>query len=115
MDSILTSIKKMLGIMEDDDSFDTDVIIHINSVFFTLKQLGVGPASGFSITDKTAVWTDFVADASEIQAVKTYMFMKIKLAFDPGALTSAVISSYQESIKEFEWRLNVDAETETTE
>lgn len=115
MESILTSIKKLLGIIEDDDSFDTDVIMHINSVFFTLKQLGVGPKNGFSITDKSAVWTDFIADANELQAVKTYIFMKVKLVFDPGSLTAAVITSYQEAIKEYEWRLKVDAETEITE
>lgn len=101
--------------MEDDDSFDTDIIIHINSVFFTLKQLGVGPIDGFHIENNKATWSDFIADPSEIHAIKTYMFMKVKLVFDSSAMTSAAITSFKESINEFEWRLNVDAETESTE
>lgn len=115
MESILTSIKKLLGIMEDDDSYDTDVMIHINSVFFVLKQLGVGPKDGFCITGKSEVWSDFISSTTDLQAVKSYVYMKVKLIFDPGSLTSAVINSYQEAIKEFEWRLKVDVETFTTE
>lgn len=115
MESILISIKKLLGIMEDDDSYDTDVIIHINTVFFVLKQLGVGPKDGFHIEGKSEVWHDFIPNDNEIQAVKTYVFMKVKLIFDPGALSAAVVTSYQESIREFEWRLNVDVESNTTD
>ena len=105
MESILTSIKKLLGIAEECDSFDADRIMHINSVFFVLNQLGVGPSEGFSIKDKTAVWEDFTSGAST-ELVKSYVYLKVKLIFDPPA-GSALIESINRQISEFEWRLNV--------
>ena len=111
MDSILTSVKKMLGIAEDYEHFDTDIIIHINSVLSILTQLGVGPENGFSITDKSATWSDFASDMSKIEGVKSYVYMKVKLLFDPP-LGSAVIESMNRLISEFEWRINVAAESE---
>ena len=110
MESILTSIKKLLGITEEYDQFDPDIIMHINSVFMILTQLGVGPAEGFSIEDDTAVWTDFILDAKKLESVKTYIYLKVKLAFDPP-LSSAVIESMNRLINELEWRLNVAAES----
>lgn len=110
-DSILTSIKKLLGIAEDYEHFDTDIIMHINSVFMVLNQLGVGPATGFRIEDKTSTWDEFVEDELRFEAVKSYIYLKVKLKFDPP-LSSAVIQVYNELIKEYEWRLNVAAETE---
>lgn len=110
MESILTSIKKLLGITEEYDQFDPDIIMHINSVFMILTQLGVGPAEGFSIEDDTAVWTDFIQDAKKLESVKTYIYLKVKLAFDPP-LSSAVIESMNRLINELEWRLNVAAES----
>ena len=83
MDSILTSIKKLLGITEDYENFDADIIMHINSVFMTLRQIGVGPEEGFFIEDKSATWTDFMGDETKIESVKTYMYMKVRLLFDP--------------------------------
>ena len=109
MESILTSIKKLLGITEEYDQFDPDIIMHINSVFMILTQLGVGPAEGFSIEDDTAVWTDFIQDVKKLESVKTYIYLKVKLAFDPP-LSSAVIESMNRLINELEWRLNVAAE-----
>lgn len=109
-ESILTSIKRMLGIMEEYEHFDSDLIIHINSVFSILTQLGVGPSDGFMIEDKNAVWSDFISDEKKLQSVKTYMYQKVKLIFDPP-LTSAVIESMNRTISELEWRLNVAAET----
>lgn len=110
MDSILTSIKKLLGIAEEYDHFDPDIIMHINSVFMTLTQLGVGPAEGFSIEDETSVWGDFVGNSiTLIEAVKSYTYLKVKLLFDPP-LSSAVIESYNRQIGEFEWRINVAVE-----
>ena len=114
MDSILTSIKKMLGITETDKVFDTDIIIHINSVFMTLTQLGVGPSEGFYIEDNSAEWTEFIEDPSKLQAVKTYIFLKVKLLFDPGSVGSSTLASYERSIQELEWRLNVAAESNDT-
>lgn len=110
MESILTSIKKLLGITEEYDQFDPDIIMHINSVFMILTQLGVGPSEGFFIEDDTAVWTDFIQDVKKLESVKTYIYLKVKLAFDPP-LSSAVIESMNRLINELEWRLNVAAES----
>ena len=107
MESILTSIKKLLGIAEEYDHFDNDIIMHINSVFMILTQLGVGPSKGFMITDSSASWDDFLPEGGEkLQAVKTYMYMKVRLMFDPPT-SSAVMESMNRMINEFEWRLNV--------
>lgn len=106
MDSILTSIKKLLGIPEEYEQFDTDVIMHINSALFVLTQLGVGPSGGFSITDKTSKWTDFVSDVTKIESIKTYVYLKVRLVFDPPT-SSAVIDAINRQISELEWRINV--------
>ena len=103
--SILTSIKKMLGVAEDYTEFDEDIITHINSVFLNLTQLGVGPEEGFMIEDDTAVWEDFIDDSIQLQAVKTYVYLKVKLLFDPP-LSSSVTESINRMIAELEWRLN---------
>ena len=104
--SILTSIKKLLGIAEEYQVYDVDLIMHINSVFSILTQLGVGPADGFSIEDDDALWTDFIPEKSKIECVKSYIHHKVKLLFDPP-LGSAVIDSMERTIKELEWRLMV--------
>ena len=110
MDSILTSIKKMLGIEEDYTQFDQELILFINSVFGILFQLGVGQTTEpYKIADSTDVWDDFMK-GDQIETVKSYVYMKVKLLFDPPS-SSFVLNSYQELIKEFEWRCNVDAET----
>ena len=110
MESILTSIKKLLGIAEEYEHFDNDIIMHINSVFMILTQLGVGPSKGFVITDSSASWDDFLPeDSKKLQAVKTYMYMKVKLMFDPPT-SSAVMESMNRMISELEWRLNVAAD-----
>ena len=111
MDSILTSIKKLLGITEDYTHFDQDIIMHINSVFMILTQLGVGPSNGFSIEDETSVWEDFIPNSTQLQLVKSYMYLKVRLLFDSTTLPSAVITAYSEQAKEYEWRLNVAAES----
>ena len=110
MESILTSIKKLLGIAEENTDFDADIIMHINSVFTTLTQLGVGPSEGFSITGADDFWSDFVTE--NLEAVKSYVYLKVRLIFDPPA--SATISdALKETIYELEWRLNVGAESNT--
>lgn len=106
MESILTSIKKLLGIEEEYTQFDNDIIMHINSVLLNLTQLGVGPAEGFLIEDDTATWEDFIGDSNQLQAVKSYMYLKVKLLFDPP-LSSSVIESMNRMTSELEWRLNV--------
>lgn len=110
MESILNSIKKLLGIAEDYDHFDSDIIMHINSVFTTLTQLGVGPAEGFFINDEAEKWEDFLPEEKMIHSVKTYIYLKVKLVFDPP-LSSAVLESMKEQIKELEWRLPVAVES----
>lgn len=107
--SILTSIKKLLGITEDYEHFDQDIIMHINSVFFTLTQLGVGPEEGFSIEDKTSNWSDFASDISKVEAVKSYTYLKVRLLFDPPTST-ALIESMNRMISEMEWRINVSVD-----
>lgn len=106
MESILTSIKKLLGITEDYEHFDPDIIMHINSVFMILTQLGVGPEDGFAINNKETTWSEFTNDDKKIEAVKTYVYMKVKLLFDPPT-SSSVVEAMNRSISEFEWRLNI--------
>ena len=109
MESILTSIKKLLGISEDYNHFDADIIMHINSTFMVLNQIGVGPANGFLIEDDTTTWLDYTPDGSNLEAVKSYIYLKVKLLFDPPS-SSFVLESMKRQIDEFEWRLNIQAE-----
>lgn len=106
MESILSSIKKLLGIAEEYTHFDADIIMHINSVFSILTQLGVGPPNGFSITDKVAVWADFIQEEPKLEMIKSYMHLKVKLMFDPP-ISSAVMEAMNHMISELEWRINV--------
>lgn len=106
MESILTTVKKLLGITEEYTQFDTDLIIHINSVFATLTQLGVGPAEGFAIYDKEALWEDFMPEDQSLEMVKSYVAAKVRLLFDPPD-RSVIMDSLNRQISEFEWRLNV--------
>lgn len=110
-DSILTSIKKLLGLTEDYTNFDTDIIIHINSVFMNLHQLGVGPSEGFRIEDEYATWDEYITEEDNLDAVKTYIYLKVKLVFDPP-LNGSVMEALKQSIAEYEWRLNVQADSE---
>lgn len=110
-ESILNSIKKLLGIAAEYTNFDTDIIIHINSVFMILNQLGIGPSEGFRIIDNTAVWNDYITEDDDLDAVKTYIYLKVKLLFDPP-INSAVIEANKQLINELEWRLNVQVKEE---
>lgn len=105
-DSILRSIKGLLGPDADYTEFDQDIIIFINAAFSTLTQLGLGPSEGFRITGYDEEWQDFLGDAKDLDSTKAYIFMKVKMAFDPPT-SSFVLSAYQEACKEYEWRLNV--------
>lgn len=108
-DSILTTIKKLLGIAEDDASFDTDVIVHINMAINILLQLGVGPETGFSITGDSETWSDYISDMSKLEMVKTYIYLKVRLIFDPPS-QSRVIESMENQLKELDFRLNVQVD-----
>lgn len=112
-DSILVSIKKLLGITEEYDYFDADVIVYINMAFMVLYQLGVGPKTPFSIEDASATWSDFMGDSTDLAGVKTYVFLKVKLVFDPPQ-SSAAMEAIKQNIAELEWRLNVTADPATT-
>lgn len=104
--SVLGSVKKMLGLAEDFDAFDLDVIIHINSAFSTLYQAGVGPVSGFSIEDANDTWDRFIGNKMTINDVKTYVYLRVRLLFDPPS-TSFALKAVEDQITELLWRLNV--------
>lgn len=108
MDSILNDVKHQLGIHEDDTAFDPTIVIHINTVCTTLTQLGVGPLAGFMITGPDEVWDDFYED-QRLNAVKSYMFLRVKLLFDPPG-TGFTTASYERQILELEWRLNAEVD-----
>lgn len=110
-ESILLSVKKMIGIHPEYTDFDVDIIMHINSTFMILNQLGIGPPNGFTITDASDIWTDYIPEGNKnFEAVKTYIGAKVRLIFDPPT-SSVVAEALKETIKEFEFRLNVEAET----
>lgn len=115
MSVILTDVKKLLGIVEDYKAFDKDIVLHINSSFSRLRQLGVGDQTGFKITeDGNETWDDFLATCSEavrneLEELKSYMYLSVRLIFDPPQ-QNHIIDSYKELIKEFEWRMNLTVE-----
>ncbi len=107
-DSILKSVKKMLGGLapEEESPFDADIIMQINGTFSILQQLGVGPKEGFSISDSEALWTDFTTDVIILNMVKPYMYAKVKLGFDLSSTSSAVVTALQNQVAEFEFRMS---------
>lgn len=107
--SILTSTKKILGIEDEYNAFDLDILTHINSVFSTLNQLGLGPVEGFMVEDALTEWSDFTNDDMRLNAIKTYVYLRVRMLFDPPT-TSYHISAIKEQIQELEWRLNVERE-----
>lgn len=109
MESILNSIKKLLGMAQEYEPFDDDIIIAINSAFSVLNQLGVGPSAGFFIEDDKALWSDFIGD-TRLNFVKTYVYLKVKAVFDPPSSTAA-INAVNSQITELEWRIKALTET----
>lgn len=108
-ESILVTIKKLLGIEKTYKAFDTDIIAHINTAFLDLNQIGVGPADGFMIEDDKAVWSDFIGNNKKLNPVQTYVYLSVKLVFDPP-LNSSVLESNKQTLTKLEWRLNVEAD-----
>ena len=104
-DSILVGTKKALDIPEDYDVFDTNIIMHINSVFSTLNQIGIGPVDGFEVEDDTATWTSYIGTNVRYNSVKTYMYLRVRMLFDPPA-TSFLIDAITKQKDELEWRLS---------
>lgn len=107
--SILNSVKKALNIDPSYTVFDEDILMHINSAFGTLKQLGLGPEEGFRIEDDTAVWSDYLVTENRYNEVKSYIYLRVRLLFDPPG-TSFLVEAIKDQIKELEWRLNVERE-----
>lgn len=112
-ETILTSIKKLLGIYNENTDFDTDILIHINSVIVILNQLGIGPNAGFEI-DENTTWSEYLNDNSKLNSVKTYIYLKVKMVFDPPTSASIREANIQ-MMDELEWRLNLYHETDEEE
>lgn len=108
-ESILNSIKKLLGPTETYNEFDTDIILHINSALSVLTQLGVGPKTGFSIEDDSAVWGDLLGSDGRLKMVKTFVFLKVKLVFDPPQ-NASLTQELEKMEKEYEWRIMIAAD-----
>lgn len=105
-DSILTTVKKLVGIDESYDAFDLDIITHINSALSTLNQLGIGPEEGFMIDDDMATWDQLLGDDNRLNSVKSLIGLKVRVVFDPPA-TSFTLDAFNKQIEELQWRLNV--------
>lgn len=114
MDSILETVKKMLGIESDYTQFDPDIIMHINTVFVILCQLGVGPETCFAIIDDGETWSDFFGEIPEDNMVKTYLYQRVRMAFDPP-LSATACETINKQIAEFEWRLSITHDNKISE
>lgn len=112
--SILKTIKSLLGPDDNYDVFDTEIVIFINGAISTLTQLGIGPPNGFRITGETETWEDFLGEYEDLESVKTYIYMKVRLVFDPPD-NSTVMNAFQEACKELEWRLNIAVDPSRTD
>jgi len=111
-DSILDTIKEMLGIPTTDTAFDQDILVHINSAFMTLNQLGIGPDTVFPVPDNAALWSQFLVDPTLYPQMKSYVYLFVREIFDPPT-SGAVIASMQKARQELEWRLSVQVPTTT--
>lgn len=107
--SILQSTKKLIGLDASDDSFDLDILTHINSAFATLYQAGVGPLEGYQITDKNDIWAAFIGNDMHINSVKTYVYLQVKMDFDPPS-SGFGGTAIEKRLAELIWRLNVEAD-----
>lgn len=112
VDSIFNSIKALLGIAEGEDSFDVELVMHINSVIAQLYQLGLETANGFVVTGPDELWSSLLNNRTDLEYVKTYIFLKIRLSFDPPQ-NSFLVTAVESQCKELEWRINSEVETET--
>ena len=111
MNSILTSVRRLSQVSSDSNTFDDELIAYINSTLLNLKQLGVGPKEGFVIENAEATWSEFIPDNKVLrEATKTYLAAKVRLKFDPP-VSGTAMEALKSIISEYEWRLNVEAET----
>lgn len=109
-ESILNSIKKVLGVDKDYTAFDQDILMHINSSLLTLNQLGIGPEEGFIVENEDTTWSNFIGTDPRLNAVKSYLYLKVRYLFDPPG-TSFLLDAMDKQIAEYEWRLNVHRES----
>jgi hypothetical protein len=109
--SILSSVKKLLGIEKEYTHFDEEIILHINSAMLTLNQLAVGPTKGFRIEDDTALLEDFIGDREDLEAIRTYLYLRVRLLFDPPQM-GYLVKAIEDQCRELEWRFNVQVEGE---
>lgn len=109
--SILTTVKKALGLDENYTAFDLDILLFTNSVLSNLNQIGVGPVNGFQIEDKSATWDDLLGTDPRLNNVKAFVYLKVRLLFDPP-VTSFAIAAFEEQAKELEFRIYSTAETD---
>ena len=115
INSILKSTKKKLGLNPDESTeFDADLIDAINSAISVLTQVGIGSEFGFTIHDESQTWDELLGDDPRFNMAKTYVLDRCRLMFDTSSMSSYVLQSIQDRIREFEWRLNVAAETPKT-
>lgn len=112
--SILNTIKRMLGLEPDYTPFDAEILIHINSAFMVLQQLGVGPKDGFSITGPDEVWSDYIGNAKNLEALKSFIYLRVKIVFDPPQSGTAM-EAIKQQLDEYTWRLNVAVDPERSE
>jgi len=108
-DSILGFVKDASGVNNDDTIFDSEILLHVNSAFATLRQLGVGPTDPFIVHDSSATWSDFTTDSTIISMVQSYVVLKVRYHFDPPT-SASLATAMKETIAEYEWRLNVEAD-----
>lgn len=108
MESILDTIKKMLGLPDTQTAFDIDIIIDINMAINTLSQIGVGPKEGFSITGPDETWEEYIGTSPKLEMVKAYIYLKVKQIFDPGS--NSLTQAIETQIKELEWRISVQVD-----
>ena len=115
MESILDTIKQLLGIPIEDESFDIDIKTHINTSTMILSQIGIGPKNGFTVTSKDQLWTDYIDSSTiNLEGVKQYIYLKTKIIFDPPT-NSTTIDAINKSLSELEWRMQLSVETNNLE
>lgn len=112
--SILKSIKEASGVNLDDSAFDGELILHTNTAFMTLRQIGVGPEIAFSIEDDTSTWNDFIDDDKLLPMVKSYVALKVRRLFDPPT-SSSLDTALENVLNEYEWRLNIEGDKYSVE
>lgn len=109
-DSILESIKDAASISSEESAFDQELILHINSVFMALRQMGIGPDTAFVVSDSSSEWSEFTTDPIILPTIKSYVTLRVRVLFDPPT-SSALMDALKNAISEYEWRLGIECDT----